>query len=98
METSNATPTGVAILTVSQQEWNETKQQIAEIVAMVKENADSNSEYLTAQETCKMLKIGRATFERLKNNGTLPVYSVNGAKRKYSKKSEILRLLHEGKY
>jgi hypothetical protein len=87
-----------AIVAVPVSEWNETKNQIAEIVAMLKENADKNSEYLTPKETCEMLKIGRATFERHKASGLLPVYSIAGTKRKYAKKSEVLQLLHAGKF
>ncbi|GHT02003.1 hypothetical protein AGMMS49525_04500 [Bacteroidia bacterium] len=88
----------IAIMQVSVSEWNETKKQIAEIVGLLRETADNKSEYLTPKEVCEMLKIGRATFERHKTNGLLPVYSIAGAKRKYAKKSEVLRLLSEGKF
>ena len=88
----------IAVVTVPVSEWNETKNQIAQIVEMLKENADSNSEFLTPKQTCEMLNVGRATFERHKNSGLLPVYSIAGTKRKYTKKSEVLRLLHEGKF
>jgi hypothetical protein len=95
MEISNSQ---TAIVAVPVSEWNETKNQIAQIVELLKENADSKSEFLTPAQTCEMLKIGRATFERHKNSGLLPVYSIAGTKRKYAKKSEVLRLLHEGKF
>ncbi|MDR2423879.1 MAG: helix-turn-helix domain-containing protein [Prevotellaceae bacterium] len=78
-------------------EWEETRKQIAQLVEMQKENAASKDEYMPPKDVCAMLKIGRATFERHKNSGTIPVYSIAGTKRKYAKKSEILRLLHEGK-
>jgi hypothetical protein len=87
-----------AIVAAFVSEWNETKNQISQIVEMLKENTDNKSEFLTPAQTCEMLKIGRATFERHKNSGLLPVYSIAGTKRKYTKKSEVLRLLHEGKF
>jgi excisionase family DNA binding protein len=67
------------------------------LLSLQEQTADNKSEYLTPKEVCKMLKIGRATFERHKSNGTLPVYCIAGTKRKYAKKSEVLQLLHEGK-
>lgn len=72
--------------------------QIAQTVEMLKANADSKGEFLTPKEACQMLKIGRATFQRHKASGVIPVYSIAGTKRKYAKKSEVLRLLHEGKF
>jgi hypothetical protein len=86
-----------AIVAIPVSDWNETKNQIAEIVGLLRETADSKSEYLTPKEVCAMLKIGRATFERHKASGLLSVYSIAGTKRKYAKKSEVLRLLYEGK-
>jgi len=88
----------VAFVAVSVSEWNETKNQISQIVEILKENAEKQSEYLTPKEVCEMLKIGRATFERHKNSGLLPVYSIAGAKRKYTKKSDVLQLLQDGKF
>jgi DNA invertase Pin-like site-specific DNA recombinase len=78
-------------------EWDETRKQIAQLVELQKENADGKDEFKTPKEVCAMLKIGRATFERHKNSGKIPVYSIPDTKRKYAKKSDILRLLHEGK-
>ena len=96
-KTENQNQMQVGIIHVPFSEWSETKNQIAQIAQMIKDNADRNSENLTPKEVCEMLKIGRATFDRLKNDGTLPVYRIGKAKRWYCKRSELLRLLNEGK-
>jgi hypothetical protein len=87
-----------AIVAVPTSEWDEVIKLLSQVVEMLKENADSKSEFLTPAQVCEMLKIGRATFERHKNSGLLPVYSIAGTKRKYAKKSEVLRLLSDGKF
>ena len=85
------------MMVVPASEWNELNRKVNLLVEMQRENAEGKGEYLTPKEVCEMLKIGRATYERHRSKGTIPVYSIAGTKRKYAKKSDILRLLHEGK-
>ena len=89
--------TNITTAFISREEWEKTSNLIAEIAQTVKDNADRTSENLTPKEVCETLKFGRATFERLKNKGILPVYRIGNTKRWYCKRSEIMRLLHEGK-
>lgn len=96
MEASNQAQT--AVLAVSVQEWNEQKAMIKQIAENVKTFAEKQSEYLTPKEVCEMLKIGRGTYERLWRNGALPVCNIAGTKRKYVRKTEVIRLLESGKY
>jgi len=88
----------VATIAVPVSEWNETKAKLNEIAESVKGFAEKQSEYLTPKEVCEMLKIGRGTYERLWRNGVLPTCNIAGTKRKYVRKTEVIRLLHAGNY
>lgn len=96
-ETKNQNPVQVTIVQVPVSEWDETKNLIAEIAQTLKDNADKTSEYVTPNEICEMLKIGRATFDRMKAKKIIPMYRIEGSKRLYGKRSEIMRLMHAGK-
>ena len=87
----------IAAAFIPREEWEETRNMIAEIAQTVKDNADGNSEILKSKDVCKMLKIGRATFDRLKEKGVLPVYRIGKAGNWYCKKSELMRIIHDGK-
>jgi hypothetical protein len=52
------TTNSTAIIAVPVSEWNETKNQIARIAALVEENEDSKSEYLTPKKFAGCLKLG----------------------------------------
>jgi excisionase family DNA binding protein len=83
---------------VPAQEWFEKTEKINQIFDLVKTFADKQSEWLTPKEVCEFLKIGIATVYRLRNNGTIKFHQIAGSKRWYAKKSEVLQMLHEGKF
>jgi predicted site-specific integrase-resolvase len=90
----------VAVITVTVQEWNETKGMIKNICdAMSKLTAQEEKELLTPNEVCAMLKIGRTTYQRYVASGVLEPIKVNRQKysKAYVKRSDIERLINEGK-
>lgn len=88
----------IAILTVSAQEWNETKEMIKNISDRVNEISNSpQKELLTPKEVCEILKIGRSTFERMKGSGAFPTQRTQGARKLYVKRSDLEAAIQGGK-
>ena len=92
--------TGVSVVTISNDEWNEVRTAVFKTSEMLSALIDNQGEYLTPSEVCKLLKIGRATYERYignsvktKGNPLLKTHALAGTKRKYVKKSDVLQLL-----
>jgi excisionase family DNA binding protein len=85
------------MLVVSANEWNEQRELIRQIAENVKSFSENQSEYLTPNEVCEMLKIGRNTYERYWRNGILTRYKVKGTKRNYVRRLEVEKLLESGK-
>jgi response regulator of citrate/malate metabolism len=93
----------VSVITVSNDEWNEVKTAALQTREMVSTLIDKQGEYLTPKEVCEMLKIGRATYERYIGNSKdhkaiLQTYQLQGAKRKYVKRTDVLQMLTSGNY
>ncbi|KAA6335035.1 hypothetical protein EZS27_016698 [termite gut metagenome] len=91
---------GIAVITIPLQEWNDTKNMLKNInEKMSKLAGQEEKELLTPNEVCKMLKISRSTFQRHVIHGILEPVKVN--QKKYSKiyvrRSEIENLMNEGK-
>jgi len=88
----------IAVLTVSAQEWNETKEMIKNISDRVNEISKSpQKELLTPKEVCEILKIGRSTFERMKGTGVFPTQRTQGARKLYVKRSDLDKVIEAGK-
>lgn len=58
---------------------------------LVEKRSNSEIELLTVKEVQKILKISRNSFNRLKDEGILKVYSLRG--KLYCKRSEILQTI-----
>jgi len=87
----------IAIISVSVQEWNETKDMIKSISERLNEiTKPSIKELLTPNEVCEILKCGRSTFERLKGNGAFPVQRANGSNKVYVKRSDLEKAITSG--
>lgn len=54
-------------------------------------------ELLTPKEVCEMLKISRDTYQRYVKKGVLNQVQVDKGKRRYVKRSELEKLIAEGK-
>ena len=55
----------------------------------------SESEILTAQETMKLFKMSRNTFDKLKEEGVIKVYRFPIGRKLYCKYSELIAALEE---
>ena len=93
--------TQLNVLTITAQEWNETKALIRSISDKVKKLADKEQkELLTSNEVCADLKIGKTTLQRYMANGILEPVKVN--RKKYSKiyfrRADIEKLINEPAY
>jgi len=89
----------IAVITVPVQEWNETKDRIKSLCEAVSKLTDKEEkELLTPKEVCELLKIGRTTYQRYINNGTLEPVKVNRTKysKVYVKRSDIETLIKQG--
>ena len=71
----------------------ELKIQIGQIIGLVKKTKDD--EIMTSSEVMKMLKISRNSYNRLKDEGIIKVYSLRG--KLYCKRSEILQTVESGR-
>lgn len=85
---------------MSPNEYNELKSLLIDIrnkVAMLTEAAQK--ELLTPVEVCKMLKIGRTTYQRYVDKGIFDQVRLDkeGNGKVYVKRSEISRLIDDGK-
>lgn len=77
-------------------EYNELKSLLVDIRAKVTQLADAaHKELLTPAEVCKMLKIGRTTYQRHVTNGIFDQVRIGG--KVYVQRCEITRLIDEGK-
>jgi excisionase family DNA binding protein len=87
----------LAIITVSAQEWNETKDMIKNISNRLNEMATPTAkELLTPKEVCQILKCGRSTFENLKGNGAFPLQRTPGTRKVYVLRSDLDKAILSG--
>ncbi len=87
----------VAIITVSAQEWNETKDMIKSISNRLNEmTTPATKELLTPKEVCEILKCGRSTFERLKGLGAFPVQRTTGTNKVYVRRIDLENAISSG--
>ena len=89
----------VLLITVSVEEWNETKRMIKSLYEKVSKLTDKEEkELLTPKEVCEMLKIGRTTFQRYVANGVLNPSKIDRRKytKTYIKRSDIENLINSG--
>lgn len=85
---------------MSPNEYNELKSLLIEICNKVTTLTDAaQKELLTPAEVCKILKIGRTTYQRYVDNGVFDQVRLGkeGNGKVYVKHSEILRLIDQGK-
>lgn len=81
---------------ITEKNWNELKSMVLEIRGSVSKLVDeAGKELLTPNEICKMLKISRNTFQNYINRNVFEYSKVEG--KVYVKRSEIERLIDEGK-
>ncbi len=81
---------------ITEKNWNELKSMVLEIRGNVSKLVDEASkELLTPNEICKILKISRNTFQNYINRNVFEYSKVEG--KVYVKRSEIERLINEGK-
>ncbi|RGP17265.1 helix-turn-helix domain-containing protein [Parabacteroides gordonii] len=81
---------------ITEKNWNELKSMVLEIRGNVSKLVDEASkELLTPNEICKILKISRNTFQNYINRNVFEYSKVEG--KVYVKRSEIERLIDEGK-
>ena len=75
----------------------DTNEKISKVYSILTDEA--GKELLTPKEVCEILKIGRSTYQRCVNAGII-VQSHIGSNnsRAYVKRSEIERLIDEGKF
>ena len=87
----------IAVLTVSAQEWNETKEMIKNISLLVTEMSNiPQKDLLTPKEVCAILKCGRSTFENLKGSGAFPVQRTPGTRKVYVLRSDLEKAISTG--
>ena len=88
----------INVLTVPANEWNEVKENLSNIKAMLTAlSSKPDKEFLTSREVMKMLEIGRTTLDRWILNGTLTKVRINNQKgsKIYFRASDIERLKTE---
>lgn len=84
----------INVISVPAQEWNETKEMINGINKMLTSLTNKpNKELLSPKEVCDLLKIGRTTFERLKNTGELKIVRTQGARKIFVERSEAEKMI-----
>ena len=89
--------------TISRREYNElksilldTNEKVSKVYAKLVDEA--GKELLTPNEICRMLKVGRSTYQRYVDAGIIEqIHIGNNNSRVYVKRSEIERLIDEGK-
>lgn len=90
--------TQIAVITVSVEEWNETKDMIKNLCNEVEKlTMKKEKELLTPKEVCEILKIGRTTFQRYITGGILEPIKVNNSKysKMYVRRSDIQKIIDE---
>lgn len=81
---------------ITERDWNELKSMVLEIKEGVMKLVDeSGKELLTSSEVCKILKISRNTLQTYIDKNVFGHSKVEG--KVYIKRSEIERLIDEGK-
>lgn len=84
--------------TVSENEWNEMRSLIIETHShMMKLSKAASSELLTPAEVCKMLKISRDTYQEYAKEKLFQQVQLKPNGRLYVQRSEIERLIEQGK-
>lgn len=87
----------LAIITVSVQEWSETKAMIKNISNRLDEMTKPEiKELLTPKEVCEILKCGRSTFQRLKGKGVFPIQRTPGTNKLYVRRIDLENAISEG--
>ncbi len=87
----------INVISVPSNEWNETKEMIHGINKMLISLTNKpNKELLSPKEVCSMLKIGRSTFERLKNSGEMKVVRTQGARKIFVERIEAEKMILKG--
>lgn len=77
------------------EEWNETRAQIRKICSGLDFlTAQQKNEYLTIEQVCKALNIGRCTFYNYKNSGKLKVSKIG--KKMFVKQSDLDEAITNG--
>lgn len=90
----------ISVLTIQTSEWKEVKTMLSQLCQQVQDlTSKDQKELLTATEVCKALKCSRSTYERLMNEGVLPVVKVNKAKgsKNYVRRSDLEEIIKNGK-
>lgn len=90
----------ITVLTIPTSEWIAVKSLLSQICQQVQElTSKDQKELMTPAEVCKALKCSRSTYERLKNDGVLPVVKVNKAKgsKDYVRRSDLDELIKNGR-
>lgn len=92
--------TQVTVLSVPSSEWNAMNATINDMANKINQLTNKDEkELLTPKEVMEFLKIGRATFDRYKNDSVFECIKVNSKKysKIYVKRSELEKLVREGK-
>lgn len=63
-----------------------------ELKKLLREIPNNQSELLTSSEVMKLLKISRNSFNRMKDEGILPIYQLRG--KIYCKLSEVQEIIN----
>lgn len=85
---------------MSQNEYNELKSLLIDIRNKVTVLTDAaQKELLTPAEVCKMLKIGRTTYQRRVDDGVISQVRIDQKRngKVYVRRSDIMQLIAEGK-
>lgn len=86
-------------ITISYPDFNELKSLLLDLRSELLKLTKAEDELLTPAEVCKILKIGRNTYQRYINTNILeqvkPIGKNNS--KAYVKRSELNRLIEEGK-
>jgi len=89
------TATANILVNVPAEQWNEAMSDIAQIkTGMEVLKARQQSEYLTVDQVCEALKIGRSTFYSYKNTGKLKVSRIG--KKLFVKQPDLEDAINRG--
>lgn len=59
-------------------EWNELKSVVYRVLDKIEDFTPNTEEFMTVEEVCKLMRIGRTTLYKLINNRELPATKVRG--------------------
>ncbi|MDL2230334.1 helix-turn-helix domain-containing protein [Alistipes sp. OttesenSCG-928-L06] len=88
------------LIAMNPHQYNEIKAILLDIQSKVSAIADAaQKELLTPAEVCKMLKIGRTTYQRHVDNGVFDQVRIDKGRagKVYVRRADIERLIEEGK-